>query len=422
MRMPTAAALLLSGLCLSPVANAGERELVLGSAASADARNERTLEALLSNPSTRDLRVVQLDANSVASDTTSLRLVVGGRDLDARLVKAGRSASGNLTWEGSLPGARRTRSGIDPLNSATLVRSAVGITGTVRSDGRLYRIRPLPSGAHVIIEVDENAMPVDHPEDAYRLLLHRATFDKPSGKGKPCNPRKQDCGGGGGTPVEPGPTETIRVMVVASQQAIAGYGGDLAALSDLAIAESNQGASNSNVGIQFQLAGHYASTYSESGNFSTDLNRFSGTSDGYLDGYHSTRNQIAADVNVLLVDNTSACGIGYLNSSSSSAFSVVSTDCATGYYSFAHEIGHNLGAHHDPAAGNNTVYPYGHGYREPSNNWRTIMAYNCSGGCPRLNYWSNPAVGYGGVPMGTTDTSHNQRVLVERKATVAGFR
>jgi hypothetical protein len=51
------------------------------------------------------------------------------------------------------------------------------------------------------------------------------------------------------------------------------------------------------------------------------------------------------------------------------------------------------------------------------------MAYNCTGtGCPRINYWSNPAKTYGGLPMGTYDKSHNQRVLVETKATIAGFR
>jgi hypothetical protein len=42
-------------------------------------------------------------------------------------------------------------------------------------------------------------------------------------------------------------------------------------------------------------------------------------------------------------------------------------------------------------------------------------------GKPRLN-WSNPSVNHGGVPMRTADISHNHRVLVERKATVAGFR
>ncbi len=50
------------------------------------------------------------------------------------------------------------------------------------------------------------------------------------------------------------------------------------------------------------------------------------------------------------------------------------------------------------------------------------MAYDCTGGCPRLNYWSNPAVLYNGQPMGTTSTSHNQRVLNNTRATVAAFR
>ena len=50
------------------------------------------------------------------------------------------------------------------------------------------------------------------------------------------------------------------------------------------------------------------------------------------------------------------------------------------------------------------------------------MAYNCTPSCPRLNYWSNPDVTYNGVAMGTADRSHNQRVLVNTKATIAAFR
>ncbi|MBO7942728.1 PKD domain-containing protein, partial [Streptomyces sp. S9] len=85
-----------------------------------------------------------------------------------------------------------------------------------------------------------------------------------------------------------------------------------------------------------------------------------------------------------------------------------------------------LSARHDPAADpTNTPYAYGHGYRyEPAtgSKWRTIMAYNCTGGCPRLNYWSYPDVTYNGVAMGTADRNHNQRVLVQTKAAVAAFR
>jgi PKD repeat protein len=50
------------------------------------------------------------------------------------------------------------------------------------------------------------------------------------------------------------------------------------------------------------------------------------------------------------------------------------------------------------------------------------MAYNCSPSCPRINHWSNPDVTYQGQAMGTASTSHNQRVLVNTKATVAAFR
>lgn len=50
------------------------------------------------------------------------------------------------------------------------------------------------------------------------------------------------------------------------------------------------------------------------------------------------------------------------------------------------------------------------------------MAYDCTTGCPRINYWSNPANIYGGQMMGNTTRAHNQRVLNATAATVAAFR
>lgn len=424
MKKPIAAALLLSGMSLALSAQAAERSLVQGMAAQGNRANERALESLVSSPSTRELRVVRIDAASVAADTTRLQIDLPGRRVAAKLAKAERAASGNLVWEGSLDGAKATRSGVDPLNSATLVRSANGITGSVRADGVLYRIRPLPNGDHAIVRVDENAMPADHPADGYaQMLADAALKGAPSTSGKPCNPNKQTCGGGGGTPVDPGPTATIRVMVVATNDAVSAYGGDMQALTELAVAESNQGYVNSNVGINMVLAGYSTTSYGTVG-MSTDLSRFRGTTDGYMDDVHGTRNTVAADVAVLVDNDAAACGLASgIGSTAATAFAVAYWDCITGYYSFAHEIGHLQSARHDPATDSSTTpYAYGHGYRAPSNAWRTIMAYACTGGCPRLNYWSNPAVNYGGVPMGTYTQSHNQRVLVETKATIAGFR
>ncbi len=50
-----------------------------------------------------------------------------------------------------------------------------------------------------------------------------------------------------------------------------------------------------------------------------------------------------------------------------------------------------------------------------------FVAYNCTnlGGCTRINVWSNLAKTYDGQAMGTTGTSHNQRVLNNTKSTIA---
>ena len=190
------------------------------------------------------------------------------------------------------------------------------------------------------------------------------------------------------------------------------------------MAETNQGYVNSGVAITMQLAARVAVSYTESGSFSTDLSRFRGTADGYMDSIHTTRNSSAADVGVLLINNSSSCGLASaIGSTASTAFAAAHWSCATGYYSFGHEIGHLQSARHDPATDPTTTpYAYGHGYRSPTSAWRTIMAYDCPSGCTRINYWSNPAKTYGGQAMGTTSVSHNQRVLNNTAATVAAFR
>jgi peptidyl-Asp metalloendopeptidase len=400
----------LATLALSGGAFAG-KPLFLGTVQPQGA-HAHAAQALANEPANASVRIVRADASAVSRDTAELDLDLGRVGVTALLDKVQTNPSGSQVWFGHLKDAK-PRPAInkevrrDEQNSVTLVRRGNGITGSVRVSGKLYRIQPMPDGTHAVIEVDESKMPDEHPAS------YRTMFDKAMREGKLTRTVSAD------TP--PGTTQTIRVGVVASAQAVAGYAGDMQALMELAVAETNTGYTNSNIGINMELAGYYADSYSEVGDFNTDLSRFSGTSDGYLDGYHATRDAIAADVNVLIINSGSYCGLGYLNSSASSAFVVVSRGCATGYYSFAHELGHNMGAHHDPANGSNSIYTYGHGYQY-GNSWRTIMAYNCPSNCPRLNYWSSPQITYGGVAMGNANQSDNRRVLIERKATVAAFR
>jgi peptidyl-Asp metalloendopeptidase len=380
------------------------------------AESRAALQSIAARPDSSNVRALRANPAVVSASTHEIELDLGLRRVNAVLESAESVDDGGLVWIGHIKETAKSRPGSlrevdsDAANSAILVRRGSGVTGNVRVDGKLYRIRPLPEGGHAVVEIDESRMPKDHPGEFDALPTIQMTGANSGGMMTPM-------GSSSGT------AQTIRVMVVATANAVSGYGGDMRALIDLAIAESNQSYVNSNVGITLQLAGYYTTTYNSVG-MSTDLSRFRGTTDGYMDSVHSTRNSVAADVMMLVVNDSSSCGLASgIGSSASTAFAAVYWNCATGYYSFAHEIGHLQSARHDPAADpTNTPYAYGHGYQAPNKAWRTIMSYNCSPSCPRINYWSNPNVTYGGVAMGTSTKNDNQRVLVNTKATIAGFR
>ncbi len=404
----------LLGLCVSAAAQAAPLFEPVTVLSRASASSEPQLGRLLSAPSTATVQEVRVDAAATAQSQLEFELL--GQQVQATRSRVEALADGGSVWYGQIrsPSDRLQKAGAslqdDPANSVILVRSGNTLTGSIRKDGTLYRLRPL-GDRHVLVEVDESRMPADHPAD-YNQLPKISM---------PANDRVGIAQASSGSPA------TIRVLVVATNAAVAAYGGNMQSLVQLAVAESNQGYTNSNVGITLQLAGYETTSYTESGNFSTDLARFRSTSDGYMDSIHTSRNTTAADVGVLLINNSSYCGLASgIGSTASTAFAAVYWDCATGYYSFAHEIGHLQSARHDIATDPSTSpYAYGHGYRyEPASGsrWRTIMAYACSAGCPRLNFWSNPNISYNGVPMGIASSADNQRVLVNTKATIAGFR
>src|SRR5262249_24350025 len=176
------------------------------------------------------------------------------------------------------------------------------------------------------------------------------------------------------------------------------------ALIALAVSESNTGYGNSNVTQRLRLVHTAEVEYSEAGfDWTTTLDRLTNTSDGFMDEVHTLRDTYGADAVVLIVNDMAFCGQALLmttvsNSFKTFAFSLVSRVCAAGNYSFAHELGHNMGSHHDRANADGLgAYPYSFGYQAPDKAFRTIMAYNCGGdGCPRGNHWSNPEVIVGG--------------------------
>ncbi len=88
----------------------------------------------------------------------------------------------------------------------------------------------------------------------------------------------------------------------------------------------------------------------------------------------------SADIALLMTNNGDSCGIAWFDViASGQTLGVVKRSCATGYYSFAHEIAHMYGAYHNRETLEiNPAYPTAYGYlmRPPINStFRTIMAY-----------------------------------------------
>ena len=113
---------------------------------------------------------------------------------------------------------------------------------------------------------------------------------------------------------------------------------------NLAFAETNQAYADSGVNAVINLVKLHKDTSlynideTDTSSMSPSLTALRSTSDGNLDYVHQMRIDAGADM-VALITAGAGCGIAYLNSSYSTMFSVTRYDCATGYYSFGHELG-----------------------------------------------------------------------------------
>ena len=144
------------------------------------------------------------------------------------------------------------------------------------------------------------------------------------------------------------------------------------------------------------------------------------------------RERYGADIMTLLVDQERVTGgIGTLGPSASRrAGNVVEIESETvGHLTVLHEIGHNLGARHNPGwrFGKITV-PYGHGRCNPEEGWHTVMAYATTerNGQPcytPLALLSGPDImGPYGTPTGDAETHDVARLVTENTPIVAKYR
>ncbi len=366
------------------------------------------LSSIRSLPTSAEVNVVRITSLTPLSRGQTVTLnVFSGTRFTARNEEVKRISAQAFTWIGQ------------PAEAPGLVVLSVRedrVTGTIRVGKELYKVQPLGNGLHAVIRVDESKFPPEHPPGFGKENSTNARIDTMDAHGANLQGPQPNSSSGG----------TIRLLV-AYTTAAANAAGDIEGLIQTAITETNQSYENSNISASVVLAHSDQVGYDESGRSYFDHSEFlQDPNDGVLDGVHSLRDQHYADVVVLLVDDQQYCGIAYeiYAEVESEAFAVVHYNCATGNYSFGHEIGHLQGARHDPYVDpTDEPFPYGHGYVDPDDDWRTVMAYpHACFGCDRLPYWSNPDVTYDGDPMGTAANEDNARVLNNTSDEIAAFR
>lgn len=292
-----------------------------------------------------------------------------------------------------------------------------------------YQIRYVGDGVHVVQQIDDSqSMPCGGVIEA-----ERGPAAMPARSGT----RRIAAADDG---------SVIDLLVVYTPEARAGAGGTAAmeAVVDLLVLETNIAFENSGIYTSIRLVYRGETDYVESHDAVTEVTRLRQVADGHMDDVHVLRDQYGADLVSLLVNDFNACGIGYLGVSSAAlGFSV--TDWHCGSLTFAHELGHNMGCHHDRqnacssaacsaecCAGDSAreqstgEFSYSYGYRfwgDSGYERRTIMAY-----LPgiRIPHFSNPEVFFEGqetgIPEGEPDSANSVLTINNTSLAVANFR
>jgi hypothetical protein len=371
----------------------------------AAALNPSYLQALIGS------RPFVLDATGAMAGTPDRAVLNLFNDLSLTIVKLSqsRSALGQQVLRAAVLGADGNS------GSATIVIENGGVTARITAGARSFMVEPAADGAHRITEFA--APPAESPNDTQYPPLApgdlntspNTTLEKPNAS----------------TPAQ------IRILVVYTPQALAQVPSIRATIA-LLMDNLNATLSNSQIAAQATLAGIDQVNYPESSTLtSAKILQDVESGAGDFARIQSLRAAVGADlVSVISAFAESSggtgviCGLASVNSNLDRITNLqsqvrygdstvsVSPDCTSSVQSsFAHEIGHNLGADHDRYVLTNPLPGpafYAAGYVDTVGKFRDTMAYStkCTDAgisCPRVVYYSNPNLTYNGRALGVAD-------------------
>ncbi len=375
------------------------------------------------------LRFREVRLNPVISDTAALNLgdklnfsIFDDTFYTASIDKVTRNINGTVTVRARIEGSEMGY----VLISTTRGRSL----GTVRlpEEGVEYEINFSDEiQSHYVIDVDIDAVdviadselmisPVLERSDNYEIL------------------KLQDA-----TARDPYEMVNIDVMIVYTPAARSVSPGIENTISQ-AMGKAQLVLDNSNTMLTLTLVYSGEINYTESGTPSTDLRRLTNPGDGYMDSVHVLRNQYGADLVSLFANLSGTGGSAWLLKSLAGepddGFSLIRVQQAANFYTYIHEIGHNLGCHHHKEQNyqpgpNTSLGAYTAGWRWVGNdakNYCSVMSYEdgqyfADGLTHRqVPYFSNPNIYHQGKPTGNAAGGDNARIIRATKFAVASYR
>ena len=318
-------------------------------------------------------------------------------------------------------------------SEVALVVQGPDVLGSIRRGDEIYKVQPLGDGLTAVYRYDTSRLR-RHPPSLGGFMLKNESMQRQAPQRAPP--------GDAGTPGAATDTGDVIDLLVAYTPVARAAVGNIDTFIQFVIDNTHRVYRNSNIGLRLRLVHKHRVSYTEGSKLGMDLDRLTDI-DGTMDEVHDLRDRYGADLVALIVGRSNACGVAWVpdfgrypdSDMSGLGFSVTAHNCETStFHTFAHELGHNQGAGHDPDNSCRTApcslpppptFQYRYGRCNPAAGWRTVMSYssNRQGSCRReITYFSSPIVRYNGAPTGDAARRDNRRVLLETARRVANYR